>query len=443
MPVSSSLDRPILRLALPSLIASLSVPLIGIADTALVGHLPEVALMGAVSVASVIFDVLYWGFGFFRMGTTSLVAQYFGSGDREASARVLMQSMWVAVGIGVGLILLHRTIADLGFAAASPGDEVELWGRRYFAIRILGAPFVLVTYVLIGFFRGCADAVSPLWMTLAINVVNLTGDVALIHGVWGAPRMGVEGAACASVLANVAGALLGAVILAGRYRAYLKLRGALDLSNARRLIATNFHLFGRTLCLLFAQFYLLRTVSGLGEVALAAHAVLWQVWSLVSYGVDGFAHAAETLVGNALGSRKAAEAVALARRCMVWGVALGGLCGVVFYFGLADIGALFTDHVDVVAQVASLAVLLSLTQPINGLVYVLDGVLIGANDVGYLFVAMVAVAFGVFLPTVTWIGPVWPGLWGAWTAYSVLMVGRFFVLYGRFRGRRWVRFLAT
>jgi Na+-driven multidrug efflux pump len=225
-----------------------------------------------------------------------------------------------------------------------------------------------------------------------------------------------------------------------RYRSYIWCEGALKLeSRAQRLIATNLHLFGRTACLLFTQFFLLRTVSGLGEVSLAAHAVLWQVWSLVSYGVDGFAHGVETLVGNALGTGDHTGAIATARRCMKWGGALGAGCGLMFLVGLPQIGALLTDHVEVVARVAQMATLLSLTQPFNGLVYILDGILMGANDVAYLFLAMAIVAFGIFLPAV--LGTMWMslGLWGAWVAYSALMLGRFALLYGRFRGRKWVR----
>lgn len=144
------------------------------------------------------------------MGTTSLVAQDYGAGDRLACSRTLIQSMLAAFVIGLLLILLSSMIPEVGFDAANPSAEVRTWGMRYLKIRIVGAPFVLVAYVLVGFFRGCADALSPLWITLLINLVNLVGDVALIHGVWGAPRLGVEGAAWASVLANVAGTLLGA-----------------------------------------------------------------------------------------------------------------------------------------------------------------------------------------------------------------------------------------
>ncbi|MDA0747661.1 MAG: MATE family efflux transporter, partial [bacterium] len=287
-----SLARQILRLGVPSTVATLSVPLIGIVDTALVGHLPDVAYLGAVSVASVIFDMLYWGLGFLRMGTTALTAQYFGAGQRRSCSGVLYQTGLIALLAGLVLVLLRSQIAEVGFGLAGGTEPVQFWGKQYFEIRILGAPLVLLTFVLTGFFRGAANAMAPMWMTILVNVVNVVGDYALIYGKWGAPEMGVAGAAWASVLATLAGLLYGLWVLGRQYRVYLAERpdALFDRLTLRRLFRTNFNLFGRTACLLFAQFFMLATVARLGEVALAANAVLWQVWSLVSYSVDGLAH---------------------------------------------------------------------------------------------------------------------------------------------------------
>lgn len=436
--LKSHLDRPILRLALPSLVASLSVPLIGIVDTALVGHLPDVAAMGAVATASVIFDVVYWGFGFFRMGTTALVAQYFGAKDYDACGRTLVQTSVAAAVAGLLLILLANPLAAIGFDAANTSDAVRAAGIEYLMIRVLAAPFVLVGYVLIGFFRGCVDAMSPLWVTLVINVVNVIADTFFIHGLWGAPRLGIVGAAWASVASQVAGTLIALVILARCYRRYVRWEGLRRVEGGlRRLAATHFHLFGRTACLLFAQFALLRMAAGFGEAPLAAHAVLWQIWSLVSYGVDGFAHSAETLVGNALGREDFDGARRFARRCLGWGAVLGVCCGATFWLTLPFLAGMFTDHVEVVTVASALTFWLSAPQPLNGVVFVLDGVLIGANDVRYLFAAMAVVVFAVFVPAL-WVLSGY-NLEGAWMAYNVLMGARFMFLLLRYLGPRWQR----
>ena len=441
-----AMNRRILRLAVPSTVATLSVPLIGIVDTALVGHLPEVSYLGAVAVASVIFDVLYWGFGFLRMGTTALVAQYWGAGRRAACTEVLVQSCVIGLAAGLGFVLFRTVIADVGFGLVGGTGDVRLWGSRYFAVRIYGAPLVLVGFVLTGYFRGIADAVSPMWMTIVANVVNLVGDYGLIYGKLGMPEMGVVGAAWASVAAALCSLLYGLLILALRHRAHLtKLSsGLVDSTNLRRLLATNASLFGRTACLLFAQFFMLSTVARMGDVPLAANAVAWQVWSLVSYSVDGLAHAAETLVGNALGARSFGVARQVARRCLWWGGGLGLAFGCTYLVAMGPIAKSFTDHAPVITAVLSLTLWVAIIQPLNAMVFIWDGIFIGANDTLYLFGAMALAAFAIFLPaTVVFVHLLGLGLQGAWMGYNGLMVGRFLTLGLRFRGQAWMRTFAA
>lgn len=435
------LDQRILRLAVPNLLAAVSIPLIGIVDTALIGHLPQVAFLGAVATASVIFDVLFWGTGFLRMATTSIVSHHHGAGDDVSCAEALYRSLLTAL-VLAGLIVIARDgIAWLGFELAGGSDEVRLWGERYFHIRILGAPFVLCTLVLTGFFLGRADVLTPMAITMVTNVVNIAGDYALIYGKWGAPELGVEGAAWAAVAANGVGVGMGVTVLAIRYRARLRVRfGSLfDIARARHQARTNAALAARTLCLLFAQFSMMGMVARMGEIPLAAHAIVWQIWALVSFGVDGFAHAAETLVGNCLGSGDPAAARKLARRTLHWGVGIGGVLAVVYCLTLAEIAGLFTAHGEVITAVASLTLVVGLVQPLNAAVFIFDGIFIGANDVAYLFGAMAVAAFGVYLPAagalVFWLDG---GLVGAWLAYDGLMIGRFLTLFRRYRSDAWL-----
>ncbi len=436
------LDRQILRLAIPNMLASVSVPLVGIADTAMIGRLPEVAYLGAVATASVLFDVLYWGVGFLRMGTTSLVAQYFGAGDRRACAQTLCRSLLLAVVLGVLMVALQAPFAEVGFALAGGSPQVQEWGQRYFAVRIWAAPLVLATFALNGFFLGTARGMGPLYITAVTNLVNIGANYALIFGHWGAPAMGVVGAAWAGVFSAAAGVAVGLGVLVWQYRPYLResLAGLLDAGQLGHLFRTNAQLFGRTLCLLFAQFALLGMVSRLGEVPLAANAVVWQVWAVVSYGVDGFAFAAEGLVGGALGARDFAGARRLAARILAWGGAIGAALGLVYAAAMEPIGRAFTSHLAVVEAIASLTWIIAPMQPLNALVFVLDGVLIGANDVGYLFRAMAVAALVCFVPAAClFVYTLGGGLPGAWLAYDALMVGRFLTLWRRYRSDRWLR----
>jgi MATE family multidrug resistance protein len=302
---TDSLNKQIFRLGIPNMVASISVPLIGIADTALVGHLSDVAFVGAVSVGSVILDVVFWGLGFLRMGTTALTAQYFGANQRRDCSGVMFLACLIAIVMGVVLVVFRQAIAQLGFFLAGGSADVQFWGRQYTEIRLLGAPLVLLTFVLTGFFRGLGNVLSPMWLTIFVNVVNVVADYALIYGKWGAPELGVLGAAWASVLSAGVGLLYALFVMGKRHRMFLTERPLhfFDRAKLRLLGTTHFYLFGRTACLLFAQFYMLNQVAGMGEVALAANAVLMQLWSLVSYFVDGIAHSAETLIGQAIGGR--------------------------------------------------------------------------------------------------------------------------------------------
>ncbi|MBT3343624.1 MAG: MATE family efflux transporter [Gemmatimonadetes bacterium] len=445
--MSTSLNGRILRLAIPSLLASISVPLIGIADTAMIGHLEDVAFLGAVATASVVFDILLWGAGFLRMGTTSIVAQYHGAGDRSACKASLYRGLLIALVLAAVMIVLRGPVAEIGFSLAGGSSSVQTWAHRYFEVRILGVPFVLAIYVLNGFFLGTANAMAPLAITIVTNVINVGVDYALIFGHWGAPALGVVGAAWAAVAANAAGILVAIGLLLWRYQHILRAplqESLFQTDRLRHLFDTNINLFLRTLCLLYTQFAMLAMASRMGEVALAAHAVVTQVWSLVSYGIDGFAHAGETLIGNTLGTGEVAGTRDLARRILWWGAGIGLVFTVVYATSLEQIAALFTEHEQVVVAVAGLSLLVAFMQPLNALVFVFDGILIGANDVAYLFRAMAISAIVFFTPAALLL-VVWSdgGLLSAWMAYAMMMLGRLMTLTWRYRGDAWLRSFVT
>ena len=439
----ASIDRSILRIAIPSVLASISVPLIGLADTAMVGHLTEVAFLGAVATASVLFDVLFWGAGFLRMGTTSIVSHYHGAGDRGNCSAALYRSLLLAAAIGLVILLARGPLSHYGFRLVGGTQDVQFWGQRYFDIRVLGVPFVLATMALNGFFLGTAYAVGPLLITMVTNVVNVAADYALIFGHWGAPELGVVGAAWASVTANGIGLVVGVAVLLWRYRGYLicpRIGSLLDPERLRHLLDTNVNLLGRTLCLLFAQLSLVSLVARMGDVPLAAHTVVWQLWSLVSYGVDGFANAAEALVGGALGSGRTGRARAFARRVLGWGIGIGLLFTGVYAVGLEHLVGLLTTHAEVAVAAGALTILVAVMQPLNAAVFIFDGIFIGANDMAYMFRAMALACFGFFVPAAA-VLVVWfdGGLLSAWIAYATLMVGRALPLTLRYRSDVWLR----
>ena len=436
------LNQRILRLAIPNLIAAVSVPLIGIADTAMIGHLDRVAFLGAVASASVILDVIFWGSGFLRMGTTSIIAHYHGAGDRSSCGQCLYRALLLSILVSLLVLVLRKPIIGVGFELIASSPEVGFWGREYIDIRIWSIPLHLAILVINGFFLGTANVLAPMFITFAINIVNVIADYVLIFGKWGAPQMGVTGAAYAAVLSSVVGLLMGISVLLIRYRTYLQIPigPIFDRSKILHLLSTNANLFGRTFCLLFSQFSLLAIVSRLGEIPLAAHAIIWQIWALVSYAVDGFAHAAETLIGNKLGTLDFEGVREICCRILQWGIGIGCAFGACYFFGMNHLAGLFTDHNLVVAAVISLTLMLSVVQPMHAAVFVFDGIFIGANDVVFMFRAMLVSALVFFVPAVGLFvyGLEW-GLQGAWLAYIALMVGRLVTLLHRYRGDVWLQ----
>ena len=435
-------DRSILRLAVPSVLTAISAPLMGLADTAMIGHLPEVASMGAVSTSGVLLSVLYWSAGFLRMGTTSLVAQYYGAKNQRACAHTLFRSLFIAAIIGSFMLFLGEIWIPMGFNLTGGSPDVQRIGQEYLSVRIFELPIVLVLLAINGFFLGTANPIAPLWIAVVANTMNILGDYVLIYGHWGAPRLGVVGAGLASVISNVVALILALIIIITKYRTiwHVSFSGFWDRKELLIIFRTNSNLFGRTLCLQFVQFSTLALVSRLGEIPLAANAVIWQLWGLSSFAVDGFAHSAETLIGNLIGEKRYKETRLLAKRVICWGIFVGSIFGVIFTFFLDLLARLFTVHSDVALLVGSLWWIVAPMQPLNAIVFVLDGIFIGANDIRYMFHAMLVSVFVFFSPLAVFLFYFLDlGMKGVWLAYCGLMVGRLLTLWPRYAKDHWIK----
>ncbi|MCA9546626.1 MAG: MATE family efflux transporter [Myxococcales bacterium] len=290
------------RLAWPVILSGLSVPLLGAVDTAVMGHLPDAAYLGAVAVGALVFDFVYWGFGFLRMGTTGFAAQAHGAGDAVAVKLALLRPLGLALGLGGLLWALQGPIEAVAFRLVSAGPEIAPLARAYFRVRIWAAPAVLVNYAVLGWLLGTQRPRHALAVQVAVNGLNLGLDLLFVQGFgWG-----VVGVAAATAIAQGLGALLGALVV---WRALRPLQapvppGALwDREALGALWRVNRDLFIRTLALIGAFAWFTTQGAAQGKVILAANAVLLNLQTLMAYGLDGFAHAAEALVGDALGAR--------------------------------------------------------------------------------------------------------------------------------------------
>jgi MATE family multidrug resistance protein len=403
------------------LLSNLTVPLLGAVDTAVIGHLPEPHYLGAVAIGALIFNFMYWGCNFLRMGTTGLTAQGFGAADADEIRATLGRALLVAGAIAVFFMALQWPVAWLAFASIEPSPAVELSGRSYFFVRIWGAPAALGNIVLIGWFIGMQNTRVPLALLLCVNGVNIALD--LIFVVW--LGLGVRGVAGASVIADYVGLGLG-LYLASRMLARLGgvWRGRLIFAagRTRRFLSVNLDIFVRTMCIIFALAYFTAQSARLGDVTLAANAVLMNFIVFLHYGLDGFAFAAEALTGRALGERNRADLKRAVALSLFWSV-LAALVASAIYGGLGGpIIRLLTDIAEV-RQTADNHLPWLIAAPLVAVwAVLLDGVFVGTTRTREMRnTVMLALAF--YVPA-AWLIPDALGNHGLWLAIILFLALR-------------------
>lgn len=416
------MNRSILRLAIPNIISNLSVPLLGAVDTALVGHLEHVYYLGALAVGSVIFNFIFWGFGFLRMGTTGLTAQEYGRRDRTKMMMILARVQFLALLIGLLIVLMQTSIADFSLWMIDSTREVAEYTRVYFDIRIYTAPAVLALYGLNGWFLGMQNAKYPMIVTIVLNLLNIVFNVSFIYGF----GMHVDGVAWGTLASTYLAFLLAVILFWVRYKKYLshyKQQSLLNLEELKKYFSVNRDIFIRTLCLIFTFSFFTAVSAQQGDLILAANTILLQLWFIVSYGIDGFAFAAESLVGRFKGSLEKNKLVQAVWYNIGWGLFLG-LMGTLAYalFG-NQILYIFTDKTDVIAVAKSVLIWTILAPVVSGFCYIFDGIYIGATETQAMRNTMILSTFFVFLPI--YYGATYLfGKHGLWLAMVLFMVAR-------------------
>ena len=365
-------------LAWPIILSNSSIPLVGAVDTAVMGHLPDPAYIGAVALGAGLFSILYWGFGFLRMGTTGFVAQALGAGDGAEARAALRRALVLAAGLALALWLLQRPVAWLAFGLIEGSAQVEGLARAYFDWRIWSAPAVLANYAVLGTLIGLQRTGHVLTLQLVLNGTNVLLDLLFVPVLgWG-----VEGVALASVIAECAALAVGLVLVERRLR---DLPGPghpvtlLEPGALRALFAVNGNIFVRTLCLVASLFYFTVVGARLGEIYVAANAVLMQLQYFLAYGLDGFAHAAEGLVGSAWGGRRRDRLRAAIRATTVCAVLVAlGYSLVYAALGTVFIGWM-TDLDEVRAMARAFLPWMVLAPLVSVWSFQLDGIFIGAT----------------------------------------------------------------
>lgn len=395
----------VLALAGPMILSNLTVPLVGIVDTAVTGRLPGPVPMAAVAVGASIFTSVFWSFGFLRMGTTGFVAQAHGSGDSRALSLALGRSLWVAVLLGMLLVLLRDPLAAVALYLMNADAAVTAEARQYVAIRMWSAPATFVNYCVLGALIGLQRTTWALATQMLLNLSNVVLDILFVLG------MAVKGVALASVISDYLACGLGLWLLRAHVAPLLRgggdvYRQLLRRSAVRALFSVNADLFLRTFLLTAGFFFFTAQGAQMGTPVLAANTVLMQLLVMQAYGLDGFAHAAEALAGSAYGAGNARQFRQAVRDSAVLAVVTALLIALVYLI----LGELFvramTDIADVRARASAFLPWLVLTPLVAVASYQLDGIFIGAtqtramrNSVAlslllYVAVALVAVRVG-------------------------------------------------
>lgn len=311
-----ALNKEILRLALPSILANITVPLVGMVDVAVAGHLNGMtgtgaaAFIGGISIGSLLFDLLYWNFGFLRAGTGGLTAQAFGSGDMHECGRIFSRAVGLALIVALFCIIIQWPFTKLALLAVQCSDEVRTLALDYFFIRIWAAPATLSLMSFRGWFIGMQDTVSSMLVDLVVNVVNIAASLLLSLGIGGWSGLGFAGVAAGTVVAQYSGLTLAVIIVLVKYRRRVfsgmkiaDLKSAFLGSELRRFLSLNADIFVRSLC--FIAIYIGFTIisARYGDLMLASSTIMMKLLMIFSYFTDGFAYAGEALTGRYIGEK--------------------------------------------------------------------------------------------------------------------------------------------
>ena len=423
-------DREIVRLAVPALGALAAEPLYVLVDTAVVGHLGTPQL-GGLAVAATVLTTAFFLFNFLAYGTTAAVARLLGAAQTESATRHAVQAVWLALGLGVGLAIAGSLLVPNAVDLFGASDEVRRHAITYLRISAAGAPAVLMALVGVGFLRGLQDVRTTLVVALGSNVVNLVLEVVLIYRL----GYGVGASAAATVFAQYLAAAVYLAVVA-RHVSLAGVGWKPELIRLRRLLAVGRALFLRTGSLLAALAVATAVASRMGEIELGAHQIAFQLWSFLALVLDALAIAGQAIVGRLLGAGDADAARGASRRMVTWGVGAGVLFAVAVFALRSVLAPLFTDDHLVVDAAVDVLVVVALLQPVNAVVFVLDGVLIGAGDLRYLAAAMAASAV-VFLSAAVGVSVAGAGLLWLWGALALLMGARLIGNVARFAGDQW------
>lgn len=392
----SSTNKQILRIAIPSIISNITVPLLGLIDVTIVGHLGSAAYIGAIAVGGMLFSMIYWIFGFLRMGTGGLTAQAYGAKNQPEIARILMRSIIISLLLAAALIILQYPIRMAAFTVIDASAEVQRLATQYFHICICGAPATLALYSFNGWFIGMQNSRYPMYIAITQNIVNIAASLLFVLGL----HMKVDGVALGTLIAQYSGFVMAVLLWLSHYsplRIHMKRNGLFEAEAMRRFFTVNRDIFLRTICLVAVTTFFTSTGAAYGDVVLAVNTLLMQLFTLFSYIMDGFAYAGEALTGKCIGERNSTHLRSTMLLLFKWGIGLSAVFTLLYGIGGQGFLSLLTDDSTVISA-SSEYFYWVLAIPIAGFsAFLLDGICIGATATRIMLKAMIVASVSFFL----------------------------------------------
>lgn len=417
-PTPNIINKRILQIAVPSIISNITVPLLGLIDVTIVGHLGAAAYIGAIAVGGMLFNIIYWIFGFLRMGTSGMTSQAYGKHDLDEVARLLLRSVGVGLLIAIILVALQYPIRKLAFTFIQTTEEVERLATLYFRICIWGAPAMLGLYGFAGWFIGMQNSRFPMYIAITQNIVNIAASLCFVYLF----HMKVAGVAWGTLTAQYAGFLM-ALLLWRRYYGGLKKHVAwhevLKKEAMLRFFQVNRDIFLRTLCLVIVTLFFTSAGAAQGEIVLAVNTLLMQLFTLFSYIMDGFAYSGEALVGKYVGANNRLALYRTVRQLFIWGVGLSTGFTLLYFFGGKSFLGLLTNETSVIREAGNYFYWV-LAIPLTGFAaFLWDGIFIGATATRQMFYSMLVASGSFFL--VYYSLHEWMGNHALWLAFIVYL----------------------
>ena len=412
------MNKQILHIALPSIISNITVPLLALVDTTIVGHLGSASYIAAIALGGMIFNMIYWLFNFLRMGTGGLTAQAYGANQHQATSYILLRSLTIAGGIALTLLLLQRPIFQVTFHFVTATAEVRSLASIYFNILIWGAPAMLVLYSFTGWFLGMQNARIPMCIAITQNVVNIAVSTLLVFGC----HLKIEGVALGTLISQYTALLLAVIFCLTKFdvKQHFELKAILDINTLKRFFQINRDIFLRTLCLIAVTTYFTSAGSTQGEVTLAANTLLMQFFIIFSYFMDGFAYAGEALGGRYFGAHDRLNFQRVTRCLFAWGGALSVLFFFIYFLSGTSLLHLLTDDSQVINRAQQYLPIVYFIPLISFAAFLFDGLYIGTTATRYMLISMfcASAAFFVLINVCTLSNTL------LWLAFLVYLGGR-------------------